>query len=501
MDAKTPSAWLTHLCPDWAKENQQIVGSIDERFLSFKPYLRGKITSQLLCRLSCTSFKKTADGGAFDFWLKMGVDDDFDRAYITSSIERFCATYQVLYESRAAAKEELFISNIKGALTPNQFVQDQALIDAANLVANLPKASMESMQPLPVGKAVARPQKRQKCAPKSKVRMKEPEAGAARKAQEKAAKLAFREERRQKKIEMRKQREDFANQQKMAAFKRAADLVNSNSYPLEICSGAYSQINDPGASDYELNQQVPPPRKNRSQIIISTASDLDQIVQHSTNLWHKYNAIARSHGKQRVNWNVVAKELGIGVKVREKYARMHARALGRGFDFANWGHYRIKDFPQYFLDPINHVSTSLAGHVDLQNPPVLGQNPLPPLDLNDQPQPVLMNEVEAESAVGGGSLQSANLAVVAAAASVQPLDIESDAQDMEVPNESNANDQPQPVLMNAVEAAKAVGGSLPMQCANLAVVVAAASAQPLDVPANEDLEGCPSLVFHSEDSK
>lgn len=43
-----------------------------------------------------------------------------------------------------------------------------------------------------------------------------------------------------------------------------------------------------------------------------TASDLDQIVQHSTNLWHKYNAIARSHGKQRVNWNVVAKELGIG---------------------------------------------------------------------------------------------------------------------------------------------------------------------------------------------
>ena len=267
MDNKTPSAWLTHLCPDWAKENQQIVGSIDERFLRFKPYLRGKMTSQLLCRLSCTSFK-TADGGAFDFWLKMGVEDEFDRAYITSSVERFCTTYQVLYESRAAAMEDT-----NGALMPNQSVQDQALIDAANLVANLPKSAMKSMQPLPEGKAIARPQKRQKCAPKSKVRMKESEAEAARKAQEKAAKLASREERRQKKIQMRKQREDFANQQKMAAFKRAADLVNSNSYPLEICSDVYSQIGGspvPGALDSELNQHVPPPRKNRSQIIIST---------------------------------------------------------------------------------------------------------------------------------------------------------------------------------------------------------------------------------------
>ena len=181
---------------------------------------------------------------------------------------------------------------------------------------------------------------------------------------------------------------------------------------------------------------------------------------------------------------------------------MHARALGRGFDFANWGHYRIKDYPQYFLDPINHVNTSgLAGHVDLQNPPMLGQNPFPPLDLNDQPQPVLMNEVEAESAVGEGSLQSANLAVVAAAASVQPLDIESDAQDMQAPHESSANDQPQPVLMNAMEAANAVGGSLPMQSANLAVVEAAACVQPLDVSANEEPDGCPSLVVHSEDAK
>lgn len=32
---------------------------------------------------------------------------------------------------------------------------------------------------------------------------------------------------------------------------------------------------------------------------------------------------------------------------------MHSRALARGFDFVNWGHYRIKDYPQYFMDPLS----------------------------------------------------------------------------------------------------------------------------------------------------
>lgn len=38
-----------------------------------------------------------------------------------------------------------------------------------------------------------------------------------------------------------------------------------------------------------------------------------------------------------MSWGTVAKELGIHVKVREKYARMHARALQRGFDFKTCG--------------------------------------------------------------------------------------------------------------------------------------------------------------------
>jgi hypothetical protein len=61
--------------------------------------------------------------------------------------------------------------------------------------------------------------------------------------------------------------------------------------------------------------------------------------------------VAKEHNK-RVKWTEVAKEMGINVKVREKYARMHARAKMRGFDFVNWGHSRIKDYPQYFLEPL-----------------------------------------------------------------------------------------------------------------------------------------------------
>lgn len=54
---------------------------------------------------------------------------------------------------------------------------------------------------------------------------------------------------------------------------------------------------------------------------------LVQICTHAKNLWAKYNAIAKEHN-QKVNWITVAKELGIHVKVREKYSRMVRVAYG-----------------------------------------------------------------------------------------------------------------------------------------------------------------------------
>jgi len=79
-------------------------------------------------------------------------------------------------------------------------------------------------------------------------------------------------------------------------------------------------------------------KKLRSDIVVSTASDLLQIVTHAKNLFYKYNTIAKEHN-QKISWAMISKELGIHVKVREKYARMHSRALQRGLDFQKCGEF------------------------------------------------------------------------------------------------------------------------------------------------------------------
>ena len=108
MAIMTPSEWLRLLCRDWSLENASIVAGIDERFRQYKSYLKGQMTSQLLCRLTIP-----ADGGggggfhdqqmmadptaqnSIDFWKLMGVDDEFDRQHIISNVERFCSLYNI----------------------------------------------------------------------------------------------------------------------------------------------------------------------------------------------------------------------------------------------------------------------------------------------------------------------------------------------------------------------------------------------------------------------
>lgn len=174
---------------------------------------------------------------------------------------------------------------------------------------------------------------------------------AAKKAADRAIREAEREERRRKKLELREQREKLAQEQKEAALKRAAALVTSNRVPIEITRGvaaakAAQLAIQAGTSGLpQMIFEPPPETKKRSSVMVSTASDLHQIVIHSRNLWSKYNAIAREHN-QKVCWSTVARELGINVKVREKYARMHGRAEERGFDWVNNGHWKIKDHPE-----------------------------------------------------------------------------------------------------------------------------------------------------------
>jgi len=178
---------------------------------------------------------------------------------------------------------------------------------------------------------------------------------------EKLAREKAREEKRTRKLIQRQQRELFAQEQKEAALRRAAELVASNRVPIEITrAGTFRNRGKSKPAEMGAKAEVVtvskepatmvPKKRQRSAIVVSTASDLDRIVTHSQNLWAKYNAIAKEHN-QRVNWITVAKELGIHVKVREKYARMHSRACQRNFDFVASGHWKIKDHPEIFQEP------------------------------------------------------------------------------------------------------------------------------------------------------
>ena len=101
---KPPSEWLKTLCRDWAAENEGHVGMTDAKFLDFKPYLKGLLTSQLLCRLSIPPSNKDSSGmdgtpsshqPPVDFWRILGIEDEFDKAYIIAQVERFCSLYSI----------------------------------------------------------------------------------------------------------------------------------------------------------------------------------------------------------------------------------------------------------------------------------------------------------------------------------------------------------------------------------------------------------------------
>jgi hypothetical protein len=362
MATKTPSEWLRLLCRDWCQENESILSSMDDRFVGYKSYLKGRLTSQLLCRLSSSGREVPSVSAplphesTIDFWKILGVQDEFDRAHIVANVERFCSLYNI----RGASSDELDHTSDFGT---NFVVADQGMpVEGAAAAAAMYQLDQNGLHDSRSVKSQQTAIKNEMRKIKAENRERDREEYTLRKAAEKAARDQTREERRQRKLAMKKQREEYAQQQKAAAFQRAAELVQSNRIPIEITRGAAKTgTNMPENASLHaavinvepvlMATSEPPPKKIRSSIVISTASDLHQIVTHSNNLWAKYNAIAKEHN-QRVNWVVVAKELGIHVKVREKYARMHSRALARGFDFVNWGHYRIKDYPQYFTDPL-----------------------------------------------------------------------------------------------------------------------------------------------------
>ena len=392
---KPPSEWLRLLCRDWAIENEHTVQATDLQFLGYKSYLKGRLSSQLLCRLSIPEMAQmendtsssvqvpvpvpvsnttsTNNNRNIDFWTILGIQDDFDKSYIISQVERFCAFYSIravivdddIMEQQQEQKQQQHHHQHQQQHHHQQQQEqhhhqqqqeqqqeqqehhhqeqhqqpmvDSPDTDTASLLmhhhTDTGHVNVQNMYHHHLNSGFVNTDQH---TAKHRHRV---EANV-RKAVDRAAREASREEKRQKKLKSRQNREQIIREQKEAALARAAELVRSNRVPIEITRGgaAAAQAADAAVAmmgvvkpdDNSIDSRTK--KKQRSDIIVSTASDLDRIVTHAKNLWTKYNAIAKEHN-QKVSWSTVAKELGIHVKVREKYARMHARALQRGFDF------------------------------------------------------------------------------------------------------------------------------------------------------------------------
>lgn len=76
---KRPSEWLKLLCKQWAEENGAKVHDTDAKLMNFKPYLKGMLSAQLLCRLSIPVTKDFRLDTSplqpnIDFWGILGID-------------------------------------------------------------------------------------------------------------------------------------------------------------------------------------------------------------------------------------------------------------------------------------------------------------------------------------------------------------------------------------------------------------------------------------------
>ena len=334
-----------------------IVGKVDEKMFSYKRYLRGQISAPLLLRMGD------------NFWSALGVEDGFDRLYIISQIEKFCHLFglnDVLMMPTVSPNESQPQQNpnpltrmmalpqhqihrtLSASPTGTTMMSTSFVPHAAMAVAgvsshqyshhhNLPYPRPPPAQLPPLGQDV------------SDIGGNMAMAGVHAHANIVAERMG----KKRKATDDRGVKKRLAQEQKEEAFSRAAELLNCNHVPIGIVEGpsaSFSSMSPPDATMFaEPGKRKK--QKKRSSIIVSTAEELDTIVTNAQNLFDKYTQIARNHN-QRVTWQTVSSEIGINVKVREKYARYHVRAKARGFNFKTHGHVKIKDYPEIFMHPL-----------------------------------------------------------------------------------------------------------------------------------------------------
>lgn len=121
--------------------------SVDVKFMHYKSYLKGMLTPQLLCRLSLPNKKESETGvpapNPVDFWGILGIDDEFDKAYIVAQIERFASLYNILgpvtddmdsmFSDHLSGAVDTATAAAAGKLTSVSLVLDKLMIDTCRI--------------------------------------------------------------------------------------------------------------------------------------------------------------------------------------------------------------------------------------------------------------------------------------------------------------------------------------------------------------------------------
>eukprot|EP00590_Aulacoseira_subarctica_P000193 CAMPEP_0172429038 /NCGR_PEP_ID=MMETSP1064-20121228/48737_1 /TAXON_ID=202472 /ORGANISM="Aulacoseira subarctica , Strain CCAP 1002/5" /LENGTH=449 /DNA_ID=CAMNT_0013174157 /DNA_START=71 /DNA_END=1417 /DNA_ORIENTATION=- len=382
MARKSLYEWLQWLCEDWVEEQTpEFLANIDAKLLNYKPYLKGKISSQLLCRLvldpnphispaaiiSDNTCSQSYASLGERFWQTIGIYDEFDRGYITSQVTRFCQLYGIedtcfytttRLHSSGATKCEIPIPNLSldSASKENLSCSSGTSSDA---VLWRQRRNQSIFEPLScyAQNSTATGDK-EDCLFQIESRYRDLQF------------LADSEK------ENHQRNEDdnihYADRNGFVEGHQSQYEIDSTNSPLDSSetSASLRQMITATSSADPSN----PGKKIRSATIVSTASDLHQIVIHANNIRERRN----KGSKKKYSWSAVAQDVGLHVKVREKYARMHNRALVRGFDFEKNGHYKIKDHQEIFHRSLRADEISKNGPIN--NNSLLDTTTLPPTE-------------------------------------------------------------------------------------------------------------------------
>ena len=318
------SKWLKVLCRSWAESKEKpFLENINRNFTKFKPYLKGRLSANLLCRIGIKD----------NFWKNMGILDEFDRDYIVSQIERFKTDFYDSLESSMKSK--------------NSFVSVEGRRDSKlNLGTGEDKSSVSNGQAVPIAKNENLVSLPSQVMNEQQQRSIYPHINSNNTQQY----LPIPPVNEASSVPKHHQQHPYFYQ---STFHDAvsqlpphyyhpnmnhlihpthpvqyAPIATPHSIPIlpqnsrsappiatrkrsfeatEIVRNASNML---GTDHHGVHKRI----NRRSHIIVSTAKDLDLVIQEAEALFSKHCEAAKTTG-QRVSWQIVASEMGLNVKV------------------------------------------------------------------------------------------------------------------------------------------------------------------------------------------